>query len=79
MGEPPSLYVKETCEYRSSLGKLIRELRISLPMKTIVKKLKALVAFFSNKNWRAAGPPPPLIFSQNRSIKTMRKPFSQKK
>ena len=29
-------------------------------------------------NWRAARPPPSLLFSQNLPIKTMKKPFSPK-
>ena len=47
--------------------------------KNIRKKLKVLVAFFSNQKIGGQfGFLPRSFFSQNHSIKTMRKPFNQK-
>ena len=47
--------------------------------KNVRKKLKVLVAFLSNqKIGGQLGLLPRSFFSQNRPIKTMRKPFSQK-
>ena len=60
MGEP--LHIRnKTYEYRSSLRKLIRGLRISFTNENVGKKLKILVAFLSNQksegNW-ASSPAP---------------------
>ena len=74
------IYAIKTYEYRSSLRKLIRKLRLFFTNENVrKKKLKVLVAFLSDQNWRATRLPPSLLFSQNLPIKTMRKPFSQKK
>ena len=70
-GRAPLIYVIDTCEYRSSLGKLIRKLRIfSLSI--------ALVPFLSSKKLESSWASFPAHLSQNRSIKIMRKPLSQK-
>ena len=79
-GGEPLIYVIETWAYRSLLHKLICKLRISFTNKNIRKELKVLVSFISNqKPGGQLGLLPRSFFSQNRSIKTMRKPFSQKK
>ena len=64
---------------KNTLRKLIYELRISFTNKKFRKKLKVLVAFLINqKTGGHLGFLPALFFSQNHSIKIMRKPFSQK-
>ena len=52
---------------------------MSFTNKKISKKLKVLVAFLINQKIGGQLGRPPLFFSQNHSIKIMRKPFSQKK
>ena len=65
---------------KNSLRKLVYKLRISFTNKKIRKKLKDLVAFFINqKIGGQLGFLPCSFFSQNHSIKIMRKPFSKKK
>ena len=74
------MYVIKTFKLRSSLRNLIRKFFIFFINKNVSKKLKVLGVFLSNKkNWRVTRPPPPVLFSQNFLIKTMRKPFSQEK
>ena len=76
----PSHIRNKTYEYRSSLRRLIRKLRIFFTNENVRKKLKVLVPFLSNQ--KAGGQLGLLsrsFSSQNLWIKTMRKPFSQKK
>ena len=78
-GVNPFIYVIKTREYRSSLRKLICKLCVSFTNKNIRKQLKVLAAFLSNqKTGGQLGLLPRSFFSQNHSIKTMRKPISQK-
>ena len=75
----PLIYAIKTYEYRSSLRKLIRKLRIFLTYENVRKSLKVIVAFISNqKIGGQLGLLPRCFFSQNLPIKTMKKPFSQK-
>ena len=76
----PYIYVIETWEYKSSLRKLIYKLRMSFINKNIRKKLKVLVAFLSNQKIEGQLDfLPRFFFLKFIRIKTMRKPFSQKK
>ena len=45
----PLIYAIKTYEYRSSLRKLIRKLRIFFTNENVRKKLKVIVAFLSNQ------------------------------
>ena len=45
----PLIHAIKTYEYRSSLRKLIRKLRIFFTNENVCKKLKVLVAFLSNQ------------------------------
>ena len=66
-------------EYRSSLRKLICKLCIFFTNKNVRSKLKILVAFLSNRRIEGQLDLVSHPFSQNRLIKTKRKPFSKTK
>ena len=48
----PLIYTIKAYEYRSSLRKLIRKLRIFFTYENVCKKLKVIVAFLSNQKIR---------------------------
>ena len=51
-GLNPLIYAIKTYEYRSSLRKLIRKLRIFFTYENVCKKLKVLIAFLINQKIR---------------------------
>ena len=75
----PLIYAIKTYEYRSSLRKLIRKLRIFFTYENIRKKLKVIVAFLSNQKIGGQLGLLSRSFFQNLPIKTMKKPFCPKK
>ena len=66
-------------KYRNSLRKLIRKVRMFITNRKVRKEIENQVAFLSNRKLEGNLASSPTFFFQNHSIKTVRKPFSQKK